>query len=73
MLHDNPSLAEVLWNFSRFKGERRLTLKHNPHFYKHLPISPEAYGGGFEMEPTEDFRNAEKFFVLTDRPGLALF
>ena len=70
MVNENPTLAEILWNFSRFKDERRLTLKQNPHFYTHLPMSREAYGGGFKMEPTEDFRHANKFYVLTDRQGL---
>ena len=73
MLNENPTLAEILWNFSRFKDERRLTLKQNPHFYTHLPMSPEAYGGAFTMEQTEDFRHADKFYVLTDRQGLAYF
>jgi len=73
VLNENPSLAEILWNFSRFKDERRLTLKQNPHFYAHLPMSREAYGGGFKMEPTEDFRHADKFYVLTDRKGLTYF
>ena len=72
-LNDNPSLAEILWNFSRFKDEKRLTLKQNPHFYTHLPMSPDAYGGRFEMEPTEDFRHADRIYVLTDRQGLAYF
>jgi hypothetical protein len=70
VLNENPSLAEILWNFSRFKDERRLTLTQNPHFYTYLPASPEAYGGEFEIEPTEDFQHANKFYVLTDRPGL---
>jgi len=70
VVNENPTLAEILWNFSRFKDERRLTLKQNPHFYSQLPMSLEAYGGGFRMEPTEDFRHADKFYVLTDRQGL---
>ena len=71
VVNENPSLAEILWNFSRFKDERRLTLKQNPHFYTHLPTSPDAYGGRFEMKPTEEFQHADKFYVLTDRQGLA--
>ena len=71
VLNENPSSAEILWNFSRFKDQRRLTLKQNPHFYTYLPASPEAYGGEFEIEPTENFRHANKFYVLMDRPGLA--
>ena len=69
-LNENPSTAEILWNFGRFKDERRLTLKQNPHFYTYLPASPEAYGGEFEIEPTEDFRQVNKFYVLPDRPVL---
>lgn len=70
VLNENPSSAEILWNFSCFKDQRRLTLKQNPHFYTNLPASPEAYGGEFEIEPTVNFRHANKFYVLTDRPGL---
>ena len=71
VLDENPTLEEILWKLSRFKDERRLTLKQNPHFYAYLPMSPDAYGGGFTMEPTEDFRHANKFYVLTDRQGIA--
>jgi len=70
VLNENPSMAEILWNLGRFKDERRLTLKQNPHFYTYLPASPEVYGGEFEIEPTEDFRHANKFYVLTDRSVL---
>jgi len=73
VVNENPSLAEVLWNFSCFKDERRVTLKQHPHFYAHLPMSPDAYSGGFTMEPTEDFQHGDKFYVLTDRQGLAYF
>ena len=74
MLNENPTLAEILWNLDLFEDERHLTLKQNPHFYTHLPMLPEAYdGGGFKMAPTEDFLHADKFYVLTDRQGLAYF
>ena len=66
-------MKEILWNFSRLKGEKRLSLKQNPHFYTHLPLSPEEYGGDFNMEPTEEFRHGNKFYVLNDREGLAYF
>jgi hypothetical protein len=62
------SVQEVLWNFSRFKDERRLTLKQNPHFYLGLPTSQNAYGGDFSVEPIENFQHA-KICVLTDKPG----
>ena len=64
-------MQEILWNFSRIKDKsRRLTLKQNPHFYVHLPTSPDAYSGDFNVEPVENFRHPDKFYVLTDRPGL---
>jgi hypothetical protein len=71
VLSDSPSLQEVLWNFCRFKDEKkRLSLQDNPHFYTELPTSPEAYGDSLKFDPTEDFRHANKFYVLTDRPEL---
>ena len=51
-----------------------LTLKMNPHFYAELPTlsGPEPYGeffgDGVKIDPTEDFRHSNKFYVLTDRP-----
>jgi len=70
VLGKNSSLQEILWNFSRFKGEKRLTLKQSPHFYKDsdLPLSLEAYVGKFRIDPTEDYQHP-KICVLTDRPG----
>ena len=68
VLGDSPSLQEILWNFSRFKDEdKRLTLGDSPHFYTNLPTSPEAYWEGLKIDPTEDFRHSDKFYVLTDR------
>ena len=69
VLSDSPSLQEILWNFSRFRDEKyRLTLRENPHFYEELPTPPEAYGNSVEIHPTEDFRRADNFYVLTDKP-----
>jgi hypothetical protein len=68
VLSDSPSLQEILWNFSRFKDEKqRLTLRDNPHFYSD-PISLEAYRDSLKIDPTDDFRHADKFYVLTDKP-----
>ncbi|KAI0283565.1 hypothetical protein BC826DRAFT_1059331 [Russula brevipes] len=69
MLSRSSSVQEVLWNFSRLKGDKRLTLGQNPHFYVDLPTSQEAYQGGFKTDPVEDFRHADKYYVLFDRPG----
>ena len=69
----SPSIQEILWNFSRFKDEkRRLTLRENPHFYAELPTSPEAYGDSFKINPTEEFQHTDtgKFYVLTNKPEL---
>jgi len=70
VLSQHASLPEVLWNFSRFKGEKRLTLKQNPHFYEMLPISPEKYGGKFTMDPIRTFQH-QKISVLIDNLGPA--
>ena len=71
VLSDRPSLQEILWNFSRFKDEKkRLTLRDNPHFYTKLPTSLEAYGDSLKIDPTEDFQHGNKFYVLTDKPEL---
>ena len=70
VLSKRSSLAEVLWNFSRFKDEeKRLTLKQNPHFYVALPTRKEAYGGEFQCNPVEQFIDASQIYVLIDRPG----
>ena len=69
ILGNGSTVAEVLWNFSRFKDNKRITLKQNPHFYKNLPGSKEAYGNGFRSYPVETFVDAPKVHVLTDRPG----
>jgi hypothetical protein len=71
LLSSNPSLQDILWNFSRFKDKKqRLTLRENPHFYAELPTSPEAYGASLKIDPTEDFRHANKFYVLADKSEL---
>ena len=58
---------EVLWNFSRFKDGRRLTLKQNPHFYTRLPMSSKQYGDKYTSGPINHFRH-EMISVLTDGP-----
>ena len=73
VLGDNPSIQEILWNFSRFKDEKKcLTLSEFPYFYAQPPTSPSAYGGGFS-DPTEDFRSTNEFYVLTDSTGPVRF
>jgi hypothetical protein len=69
VLSQNSDAREILWNFSRFKDGRRLTLKDNPHFYEELPTSAEKYEGRFRTDPVETFQQ-EKISVLTDNLGL---
>ena len=69
VLGQRSDMKEILWNFSRFKDGRRLTLKDNPHFYEKLPTSAEKYEGQFRTDPIETFHH-EKISVLTDNPGL---
>jgi hypothetical protein len=69
VLSQSSDTKEILWNFSRFKDGRRLTLKDNPHFYEKLPTSAEKYEGQFRTDPVETFQQ-EKISVLTDNPHL---
>ena len=64
------TLSEILWNFSRIKDGRRLTLNQNPHFYKpsDLPLSRGAYVGEFKTDPIHQFQY-QRICVLTDKPG----
>jgi len=64
-------LPEILWNFSHFKGQQRLTLSQNPHFYRYLPTSPAAYGATFESIPTENYEG--RIYVLTNSSGRVFF
>lgn len=69
VLGNSSNVAEILWNFSRCKGNKRITLKQNPHFYRHLPGNKEAYGNDFRRDPLENFVDAPEVHVLTDKPG----
>ena len=65
-LSEDSNLTEVLWNFSRFKGEKCLTLKQNPHFYENLPYFSKKYVNNFRCNPIEVIRR-KRIYVLTDR------
>jgi hypothetical protein len=69
VLSQTSDTKEIMWNFSLFKDERRLTLKDNPHFYENLPVSAGEYEGRFRADPIETFHH-DKISVLTDNPGL---
>jgi len=69
MLCRKSNLHEILWNFGRFKGDKRLTLKQNPHFYRLSDLTTwQTYGSEFEADPIDTFQHA-KIGVLTDKPG----
>ncbi|KAI9508715.1 hypothetical protein F5148DRAFT_1283655 [Russula earlei] len=55
-LGKGSKLTEMLWNFVRYKDERRLILSQNPHFYKHLPGIKAEYTDDFRTVLTEDFQ-----------------
>lgn len=57
-------VPDILWNFSHFDGEKRLTLAQNPHFYKNLPTNPTTDWAEFEIWPTDDYQDT--IFVLTN-------
>lgn len=70
MLSRYSSSREILWIFSRFKGEKRLTLLQNPHFYIGLPTLAQSYGSGFRVDPIDSFHHDHgKVSVLTDNPS----
>ena len=72
VLNNDSKLQEILWNFSRFDRERRLTLSQNPHFYNHLPTSSNANWSGFDSKATEEnfpTDHAQPIYVLTNTPG----
>ena len=65
---DRLSHSEILWHlrYSKYKTDR-VTLKENPHFYTSLPTLLKAHGDSIKIDPTEDFQQADTFYVLTDR------
>ena len=69
MLSKTSGLKEIMWNFSHYRDERRLTLKQNPHFYEVLPTLPDEYVGRFRRDPIETF-DIKEVNVLTDNSGL---
>jgi len=72
VLNNDSKLQEILWNFSRFDHERRLTLSQNPHFYDHLPTSPNANWSEFDSQATEEnwpTNHTQPIYVLTNIPG----
>ena len=74
VLNNDSKIEEILWNFSRFDHERRLTLSQNPHFYNDLPASSNANWGEFNTDATQENWHAYQtepvpICVLTNTPG----
>ncbi|KAH9172507.1 hypothetical protein EDB89DRAFT_885780 [Lactarius sanguifluus] len=71
-LNAGPSLPEILWNFSRYKGRGRITLEQNPHFYLHCPADESIYTPKFRRRPLQDSSGAlehnDTVYVLFNRP-----
>lgn len=70
MLSPTAGIEEVLWNFTQFEDERRITLHDNPHFYSDLPTSIDPYTAQFKAFPIKNFTpnpNAT-IYVLVDQP-----
>ncbi|KAI9457225.1 hypothetical protein BJY52DRAFT_1187433 [Lactarius psammicola] len=72
-LSTNPSLPEILWNFSRYNDPARITLEKNPHFYLRCPADESAYKPTFQRHPLQDpsgaLEHTDTVYVLFDRPG----
>ena len=69
--YDHPSRPDILWTLRFYKDnpykKDSLTLNANPHFYANLPTLLEAHGDSVNINPTENFQQADTFYVLTDR------
>lgn len=65
----NSGLPDILWCFSHFRDERRLTLSQSPHFYEG-PF-PATFGPASETRPTEDYRGT--IYVLTSNERQVFF
>jgi hypothetical protein len=69
----DPSLPEILWNFSRYKDRGRITLEQNPYFYLGFPADESAYTPKLQLHPLQDMSGALEHngtvYVLFDRPG----
>lgn len=72
MLSTPPKSSEIIWNFSRYTDNRRITLRENPQFYLDLPISGGAYGADFSQNSMKDIvlNGQNTVYVLVENPGL---
>ena len=72
-LNAGPSLSEILWNFSRYKGCARINHEQNPHFYLPFPADESTYTPQLQLYPLQDIsgklKHNDTVYVLVDRPG----
>ena len=71
MVSHSAGIEEVLWKFTQFEDERRITLHDNPHFYSDLPTSFDAYTARFSALPIDNFapKPNATIYVLVGQPG----
>lgn len=55
-LSDTSDVPEILWYFSHYLDDRRLSLAQNPQFYTALPNSSARYAKEFRREPPEIYQ-----------------
>ena len=65
-IDDPTSVAQILWIFSRRKGEGRVTLKENPHFYLEIPQE----GSKSEFDSWQDGKGFHRDPLTQIGPGL---
>lgn len=63
-LTSTSELPDILWFFSHYKNESRLTLAQNPQFYEGPPAFPTTYGPASNTRPTEEYKDT--IYVLTN-------
>jgi hypothetical protein len=77
-IDDPTTVAQILWIFSRRKGDRRITLKENPHFYLKIPrkgaeseFDSWQDGKGFHRDPLSqigpDLEQNGTVYVILDK------
>lgn len=64
-LSSTSDLSDILWNFSHFEDDRRLTLAQNPQFYGGTTF-PTIYMPAFIAQPVEEYQNLNMIYVLTN-------
>jgi len=64
-------VPDILWYFSHYRDERRLTLAQSPEFYEGPPAFPTTFGPTSETRPAEDYQGT--IYVLTGNERQVFF